>query len=311
MRILMDKIGEAVKTVRKRYHLKAKQVYSGLLSQSAYQKLENGVREIRPHILEAVLSRLGIVCNYIGVLISNKNFKIYYLEEEYKKCLIEEKYSAAEQIKDKFIEEYGLQDNVLKQRGYKMEAELACRKENNLKKALELYNQAFYCTVSFDMLKEDMQLFSKEELKLSIQIVELFMKIGEMKKAEQCLWKIKSYITIFPKKSDKANEEAKVYYYLATFLFERKEYQEVLSYLEKSIVLLSKMEGFTIQGDLFFYRARTLEILYRQKEEWKNIRNSALRDFITAYYVYEFQEKKEKCGWIQKYVEENYKWKNI
>lgn len=139
----MDKIGEAVKTVRKRYHLKAKQVYSGLLSQSAYQKLENGVREIRPHILEAVLSRLGIVCNYVGVLISNKNFKIYYLEEEYKKCLIEEKYSAAEQIKDKFIEKYGLQDNVLKQRGYKMEAELACRKENNLKKVLELYNQAF------------------------------------------------------------------------------------------------------------------------------------------------------------------------
>ena len=78
---------------------------------------------------------------------------------------------------------------------------------------------------------------------------------------EQYLWKIKSYITIFPKKSDKANEEAKVYYYLATFLFERKEYQEVLSYLEKSIALLSKMEGFTIQGDLFFYRARTLEIV--------------------------------------------------
>lgn len=308
----MDKIGQAVKTVRKRYHLKAKQVYLGVLSQSAYQKLENGVQEIRPHILDVILSRLGIVCNYVGMLISNKDFKIYYIEEEYKRSLIEEDYIAAEQLKDRFIKEYGLQDNVLRQKGYIMEGDFAYRKEKNLKKALEWYNQAFYCIVSFDAKKkEEMQLFSKEELKLSIRIAELLMEIGEMEKAEQHLWEIKSYITIFPKKSDKANEEAKLYYYLAVFLFERKEYQEVWDYLEKSAALLSRMKGFTIQGDLFFYRARTLEALYQKGNEWNTVKNKALRDFITAYYVYEFQENKEKCDWIQEHVRENYEWQNI
>ena len=308
----MNKIGEALKTVRKRYHLKARQVYSGLLSQSAYQKLESGIQEVRPHILEAILSRLGVVCNYVGMLISNKDFMIYYIEEEYKRCLMEEDYTAAEQLKNRFIEEYGLQDNVLKQKGYRMEGELAYRKGNDFQKALEWYHLAFYCTISLDaQKKEDMQLFSKEELKLSIRIAELFMEIGEMEKAEQYLWKIKSYMTIFPKKSDKANEEVKLYYYLATFLFEQKKYREVLNYLEKSIPLLSRMNGFTIQGDLFFYRARTLEALYQKEDEWKNIKNNALRDFVTAYYVYEFQGNKEKCDWIREYVGEKYEWKNI
>lgn len=308
----MNKIGEAVKTVRKRYHLKARQVYSGLLSQSAYQKLESGVQEVRPHILEAILSRLGVVCNYVGMLISNKDFMIYYIEEEYKRCLLEEDYTAAEQLKNRFIEEYGLQDNVLKQKGYRMEGELAYRKENDFQKALEWYHLAFYCTVSFDaQKKEDMQLFSQEELKLSIQIAELFIKTKEMEKAEQHLWKIKKYMTIFPKKSDKANEEAKLYYYLATFLFERKEYREALNYLGKGLDLLSNMKGFTVQGDLFFYRACTLEKLYQNENEWKTIKNRALRDFVTAYYVYEFQGNKEKCSWIQEYVRENYGWQNI
>lgn len=308
----MDRVGEAVKIVRNRYHLKARQVYSGLISQSAYQKLENGVREIRPHILEAILSRLGIVCSYVEMLISNRDFEIYYIEEEYKRAMREEDYIVAEQLKDRFRKEYGLQDNVLRQKGYIMEGDLACQKENDFKRALDLYNQAFCCTISFDeQKKEDMQLLSKEELRLSIRIAELFMRIGEMKKAEQHLWKIKSYMAVFPKKMDKVDEEAKLYYYLGIFLFEQNEYREVLSYLERSIALLSRMKGFTIQGDLFFYRALTLETLYQKENGWETMKRKVLRDFITAYYVYEFQENKEKCDWIREHIGENYEWQNI
>lgn len=312
MRIHMDKIGEAVKTVRKRYHLRAKQVYSGLVSQSTYQRLENGIREIRPHVLEAILSRLGIACDYVEMLISDKDFRIYYMEEEYKHSMAEEDYTSAGKIKDRFISDFGLQDKVLQQKGYMMEGEFAYRKEKDFYKALELYRQAFYCTVSFDALKEeDMQLFSKEELKLSMKIAELSMETGKMEQAEQHLWKIKSYMAIFPKKADKANEEAKLYYYLARFLFERNEYREVLNYIEKGIALVSRMKGFTIQGDLFFYRAKVLEALYQGKNEWENKRNDILRDFVTAYYVYEFQENKQKCSWIREHVRENYEWQNI
>lgn len=308
----MDKVGEAIKTVRKRYQLKARQVYSGLLSQSAYQRLENGIREIKPHILEAVLSRLGIVCGYVEMLISDRDFRIYCMEEGYKDCMVNGDYAGAEKIKDKFAENYASQDSVLRQRAYRMEAELVLEKEKDYQKALELYKQAFCCTVSFDVLKEnDMQLFSKEELKLSIKIAELLMETGKTKEAEQYLWKVKSYMAIFPKKSDKADEEVKLYCYLAKILFERKEYQETFNYIEKAGALLAGMKGFTVQGDLFFYRASILEVLYQDGEEWQEKGKEALRDFMTAYYVYEFQKNTQKCNWIRDHVREKYEWQNI
>ena len=55
--------------------------------------------------------------------------------------------------------------------------------------------------------------------------------------------------------------------------------------------------------------ACTLEALYQDEQQEK--RKEVLSDFITAYYVYEFQKNTQKCNWIQEHVREKYGWQSI
>lgn len=308
----MDKIGEAVRTIRKRYHLRMEQVYSGLVSQTVYHRLENGVREIKPHILEVILSRLGIKCRDVDMIISKEDFEIYCAGEEYREYMEEENYTIAEQIQKDFVEKYASKDTVLRQKGYVMEGELAYIRDKDLHKALKCYRQALNCTVSLEIQEgKRVQLFSKEELKLSIKIAEIYMEMGDNETAEQYLWEVNRYMNLLPKKTDKANEEGKINCYLARFLFDREEYRRVLYYTEKGIALLAEMNGFTIQGDLFFYHAHALEKIYQNSTEWKEKKIEAFHNFRTAYYVYEFLKKKQQCDEIRKHMEEVYEWQNI
>lgn len=308
----MDKIGEAVRTIRKRYNLKAEQVYSGLVSQTVYHRLENGVREIKPHILEVILSRLGIKCRNVDMIISKEDFEIYYVGVEYREYMEKGNYTAAGGIQKEFVEKYASKDTVLRQKGYVMEGELAYIRDRDLHKALTCYKQALNCTVSLKMQEgERVQLFSKEELKLFIKIAELYMEIGDNETAEQYLWKVNRDMNLLPKKIDKANEEGKIYCYLARFLFDRKEYKKVLDYTEKGIALLSAMRGFAVQGDLFLYHTYALEEVYQNSVEWKEKKIEAFHNLRTAYYVYEFLEEKQRCDEIRRHMEEVYEWQNI
>ena len=259
-----------------------------------------------------ILSRLDIKCRDVDMIISKEDFEIYCAVEEYRKYMEEKDYTAAEQIQKEFVEKHALKDTVLRQKGYIMEGELAYIRDKDLHKAFQCYRHALNCTVSLKIREgEKVQLFSKEELKLFIKIAELYMEMGENETAEQYLWEVNRCINLLPKKTDKANEEGKIYAYLARFLFDRKEYKRVLDYTNKGIALLPAMKGFTVQGDLFLYHTYALEVVYQNSAEWKKKKIEAFHSLRTAYYVYEFLGKKQQCEKIRKHMEEVYEWQNI
>ena len=71
-------IGSLISSERYRRRLASADVYSGICSQSIYNKLENGVYSGNIHVLRAVLQRLGLNAGRSGAYLNAEEYGEMY-----------------------------------------------------------------------------------------------------------------------------------------------------------------------------------------------------------------------------------------
>jgi hypothetical protein len=64
-------------------------------------------------------------------------------------------------------------------------------------------------------------------------------------------------------------------------------------------------------GDLFNIKAKTTELLLKQKGRWDSLNSECLKYYLQAYHVYHFFDNYTEAEVIKKHLEEEYQWVDI
>ena len=90
------KIGKLAEYLRKTKHLRMRDVYQGVCSETAYIRLETGESLPEFMTLSYIFSRMGKSVNKVSMMVGYKEYEIYCVQEKLEKAILEgRKYSTA------------------------------------------------------------------------------------------------------------------------------------------------------------------------------------------------------------------------
>jgi hypothetical protein len=308
----MDSIGETIYQIRIKKNYSASQVYSGIFSKSSYRRVELGERQIAFHTLQIILSRLGFNSYFAEIVLTEDDYSIWKINNVFWQAIREKAYEEAKQQMDAMtrICEKEKADAVLHQRLLMMQSVLTYQVAHKPKEAKELVLEALKLTVHLEEAQDDI-LLSKQELQVLLQLLEYEIDAKEYIEAKQVLEKMLHWRNIFQNTSDKKSEHAKFYYLLACVAWYREDGFRVIEMVNHALEELKGSQYFTIEGELFYYRAMALEDLYFETRKWKKIRSEVIEDYLTAYYVFEFLDETKFCQQIKEHLGSELQWQCI
>jgi len=96
------KIGKLAEYLRKTKHLRMRDVYQGVCSETAYIRLETGESLPEFMTLSYIFSRMGKSVNKVSMMVGYKEYEIYCVQEKLEKAILEGRYQDAGKILDSY-----------------------------------------------------------------------------------------------------------------------------------------------------------------------------------------------------------------
>ena len=85
-------------------------------------------------------------------------------------------------------------------------------------------------------------------------------------------------------------------------------YMAVINYVDKAVSFISRGRGIDHVAELHFTKAKMLELLYHDKNEWKEQEQVCKEESMMAYYVFDIMEQIEEKEQVQQFCKDKLKW---
>lgn len=305
-------IGYAIQYFREKYNISQGILCRGLCSVATLSRIECGDRDVDAFLLEALLERMGQTPNKFELVLTEKDYVLYYIRDE-----IERDFNKKNRqlIIDK-LKEY--QQNSKGRGGIhlqyikSMEAKLNELDGGDIEKSIELSMEAIRFTVpEFSTAAMEHGCFSTIELNIISDIANYQYQNDKIIEAKEIIEGVLEYIRKHAYIELTNQVYAKAIVSVCHILLRQELYEEALKMCESGLSYNIRSRKLNYRGDLSLIKARIIEQLIKNNLENRFQESDFLKCYLQAYYVFDFIDEVDKKKEIQEYLSGVYPWVSI
>lgn len=263
------KIGKLAEYLRKTKHLRMKDVYQGVCSETAYIRLETGESLPEFMTLSYIFSRMGKSINKVSMMVGYKEYEVYCIQEELERTILKGGFAEAEKI----LENYEKRKTALlpphQQYILKMKAAIMLE-QGKYAQAQKYVEEAVEKTCpQFHLDKLDGYLLSEEEWTLVLMWLQCRMHLGNKEVCGQCT----QILFSLEKRQLDAEMQIALYPKLTWILAESLRQDDMEERAESTV---RKTVELLVENTSLFFLPQMLEILMRiavkKKDEAESVK---------------------------------------
>ena len=285
--------GSYIREQRERLGVTQEELCEGICSTATLSKIENGHQSVRLNQYIALMQRLGLPMQPIGIHVTEDEMRWYNLKREIAYKIASHDWEI-EELLEQLEKCSAVAANQTEQYIYFVKAGkkkwFQANNENNAE-VMELLLHAIHCTYkNFDIDNTNsVKLLTSDEIMIIDNIASVFKMNGDVIKAIKWGYFLKDYLE---RSNFDYDEVVKVYplilYNLCNWLVECKQYNEALELCDKGINYCNKHGKMNLFGELMYNKGRCYL-------ELNNI-EAAVKCISYAYIIFDargYEDKKK------------------
>lgn len=236
---MSDNFGKVLMQLRKEQNLGQQELCDGLCSVSVFSRLELGERESDYFLFDALLTRLGKGSRRGRMIVTEQEQRLLQLQDTLEYALRIKHWDLFERKVAEYTDYSNVSPKLHEQYVLMLRGKLSYQK-GQYKEAMEWYQQGLSKTNRYvaDFSKEITGLFSRNELRILCLLGQAMLKIQEYPHSIKEVFLKHLYDHIHTKYTDRLyrfSYEVFLFYCLADFFYDRKEYIESIFYCKKAM----------------------------------------------------------------------------
>lgn len=307
-----NKIGSAIMYFRENYYISQSKLSKGLCSVPTLSRIEAGERDVDSLLLEALLERLGKTPNQFELILTDLDYESYQNREEIKKRIENKNFQSAESLLNMYEKISGSKGSVHKQFIVTCRALLNELKGGPIEQTIELFMDAISYTVP-DFKTNEIEDYdlSNTELNIIIDIIQRMITAEMVDRAKEILFQVLDYLDSHNSMAENDRLYPKVAVIACGVFLKEKDLKRALELSSKGLDKLKGSRKLEHRGELLLIKAQTTEALYKTKDNWSSLQGECLKQYLQAYYVFDFCEEYAAAESIKKHLQEEYQWEGI
>ena len=297
-----NETGLFIHAVREAKSYTMEEISHGICSIPTLSRIEAGERVVDYIMIEALLERMKLAKSEYEFVLDEEDYCQYMQREEIRKLITFKEYQQAEKLVMDYEKEH--KDKFLHEQFIYLQKGLIEKHKQNIVQAAELLKKALCITApDYQQIILERGILSDTELLCLAELIQCIEAVTEKEEKQKELYEYFKWCRVREKLYPIPYRRAMRYY--AECLFENEKYElciKICNEVLEELATTSKLEDRNL---IFELRAYAREKLGYTGEEEKKL---CLKDFLTAYYVTEFYDGKEKAQRLKNHIKEVYGW---
>lgn len=307
-----NKIGAAIQYFRESYGITQSKLCMGLCSVATLSRIEAGERDVDSLLLETLLERLGRMPNQFELILTDFDYLIYQNRIEIKNLIQDKNCEKAYELLAEYEQITEAKGSVHLQFVVNCRALLNEAQGGAVEETIKLLMEAISYTVpDFKAHKIKDYYLSSSELGIIIDIIQRMLFTGLIESAKDILEQVLNYLELQALSEDTVLTYTKVAVMACKLYFNEDNIMKAQEMCDKGLDKSKGSRRMDYLGDLYNMKAKTTELLLKQKGKWDASNNECLKYYLQAYHVYHFFDDNTEAELIMKHLEEEYQWADI
>lgn len=300
-----NEMGLFVRASREAKEYTMEEISHGICSIPTLSRIEAGERVVDYIMIEALLERMKIAKSEYEFVLDEEDYCQYIQREEIKKLIIQKDYKQAEKQLLEYEKEHG--EKFLHKQFIFLHKGLIRKGNQEVGQAEKLFKEAISITApDYQQTILDRKILSDTELICLTELIQCIENTLEREKKQEKLYEYFQWCRVREKLYPIPYRRAMRYY--AECLYHNKKFETCIKICNEVLEELAATSKLEERNLIFELRAYAREKIGFTEEEEKNL---CLKDFLTAYYVTDFYDGKEKAQKLKQHIEEVYGWQFI
>ena len=300
-----NEMGLFIRASREAKEYSMEEISRGICSISTLARIEAGERVVDYIMIEALLERMKISKAEYEFVLDEEDYCQYIQREEIRKLINQKNYKQAERKLLEYEKEHG--EKFLHKQFIFLHKGLIRKGNQEIGLAEELFKKAICITApDYQTIIFERGILSDTELTCLVEVIQCIEDMLEREKKQEELYKYFKWCHVREKLYPIPYRKAMRYY--AECLYKNKKFDMCIKICDEVLEELTTTSKLEDRNLIFELRAYAKEKFGFTEEEEKKL---CLKDFLTAYYVIEFYDGKEKAQKLKKHIEEVYGWQFI
>lgn len=300
-----NEMGLFIRASREAKGYSMEEISHGICSIPTLSRIESGERVVDYIMIEALLERMKIAKSEYEFVLDEEDYCQYMQREEIRKLINQRNYEQAEKKLLEYEKEHG--EKFLHEQFVFLHKGIIKKSNKEIGQAKELLKKAICITApDYQQSIEERGILSDTEIYCLIEIIQCLEDNLEKEKKQEELYEYLKWCRVREKLFPIPYRRAMRYY--AECLYGNEKYDTCIKICNEVLEELTTTSKLEERNFIFELRAYAKEKLGFTEEEEKKL---CLKDFLTAYYVTEFYDGKEKAQNLKKHIEEVYGWQFI
>jgi transcriptional regulator with XRE-family HTH domain len=307
-----NKIGAAIQYFRESYGITQSKLCRGLCSIATLSRIEAGERDVDSLLLETLLERLGRMPNQFELILTDFDYLIYQNRIDIKNLIRDNNYEKAYELLNGYEQITASKGNTHMQFIVYCKALLNEAQGGAVAETINLLMEAIAYTVPDFKTHKIMDYYlSSSELGIIIDIIQRMIVAGIVESSKDILDQVLEYLELQALSEDTNQTYTKVAVMACKLYMSEDNIVKAQEMCDKGLEKSKGSRRMDYLGDLYSIKAKTTEILLKQKGKWDLENKECLRCFLQAYHVYRFLEENTEAELIKKHLKEEYQWADI
>jgi transcriptional regulator with XRE-family HTH domain len=307
-----NKIGAAIQYFRESYGITQSKLCKGLCSIATLSRIEAGERDVDSLLLETLLERLGRMPNQFELILTDFDYLIYQNRIDIKNLIRDKNYEKAYGLLNDYEQITASKGNIHMQFIVYCRALLNEAQGGAVSETINLLMEAITYTVPDFKTHKIMDYYlSSSELGIIIDITQRMIYAGIIESSKDILDQVLEYLELQALSEDTNQTYTKVAVMACKLYMSEDNILKAHEMCDKGLEKSKGNRRMDYLGDLFNIKAKTTELLLKQKGRWDSLNSECLKYYLQAYHVYHFFDNYTEAEVIKKHLEEEYQWVDI
>ena len=305
----INTLGEFLQFYRIKYGFRQEKVCSGICSIATLSRIENGSKEVDSLVAESLLGRLGKEVLQFEIILNDYDYELWSSRQEIQKMIADGSYQKAKDKIIKYRDKMPKGESVHEQYCLCQEAKVRFCEEAQKEELRQIWWTALRLTKP--ELEKDVAedlLYNPTETELIINLLHADFPQWREKDKKKELEKLFRYVEKIYSGTQKERLGSQILIELIEIEQSSGNYMAVINYVDKAVSFISRGRGIDHVAELHFTKAKMLELLYHDKNEWKEQEQVCKEESMMAYYVFDIMEQIEEKEQVQQFCKDKLKW---
>lgn len=307
-----NKIGAAIQYFRESYNISQAKLCKGLCSIATLSRIESGDRDVDSLLLETLLERLGKTPNMFELILTDLDYELYQKREELKYQIQERNNVRVSELLQEYENSSVTKGIVHRQFIIYCRALLNEISNGSILKTIELLQASIVCTIpDFETSIIEDYFLSHSEIEILINIIQHMIEAGMIDRAKVILEQVLKYYENQITVDDNDRRFIKAITIACKLHLQEGDLIKALDLCNRGLEKNKGSRKIDQRAELTYLKSLIMEGIYKDKLIKGISHEDCVKQYLQAYYLYDFLEEFGTAEYIKKHLWEEYQWEDI